>query len=116
MIDRHLISLFFFLMIRRPPRSTLFPYTTLFRSNICANAFEEAAGNPAIAFGPGERAFFLRLAGREIMDAGPGGSVAREGSVIVAASVVHVPMEKAGVETLLTQPIGEREAIEVLKF
>jgi len=23
---------FFFLMIRRPPRSTLFPYTTLFRS------------------------------------------------------------------------------------
>src|SRR5437879_13314032 len=27
-----LLSLFFFLMIRRPPRSTLFPYTTLFRS------------------------------------------------------------------------------------
>src|SRR2546430_13068477 len=25
-------NLFFFLMIRRPPRSTLFPYTTLFRS------------------------------------------------------------------------------------
>src|SRR2546423_12447342 len=32
---RHLLAsyfLFFFLMIRRPPRSTLFPYTTLFRS------------------------------------------------------------------------------------
>src|SRR6266852_4405515 len=26
---------FFFLMIRRPPTSTLFPYTTLFRSNSC---------------------------------------------------------------------------------
>src|SRR5215204_7156828 len=26
------VSFFFFLMIRRPPRSTLFPYTTLFRS------------------------------------------------------------------------------------
>src|SRR3989442_951053 len=26
------VSLTFFLMIRRPPRSTLFPYTTLFRS------------------------------------------------------------------------------------
>src|SRR2546429_1555396 len=26
------LKLFFFLMIRRPPRSTLFPYTTLFRS------------------------------------------------------------------------------------
>src|SRR5256885_9887469 len=29
--SRHLLH-FFFLMIRRPPRSTLFPYTTLFRS------------------------------------------------------------------------------------
>src|SRR3712207_8858217 len=27
-------GLFFFLMIRRPPRSTLFPYTTLFRSEL----------------------------------------------------------------------------------
>jgi len=27
-----LVFFFFFLMIRRPPRSTLFPYTTLFRS------------------------------------------------------------------------------------
>src|SRR2546429_2797922 len=31
------ISFFFFLMIRRPPRSTLFPYTTLFRSIYCAS-------------------------------------------------------------------------------
>src|ERR1043165_6529224 len=30
-------AVFFFLMIRRPPRSTLFPYTTLFRSVHCAN-------------------------------------------------------------------------------
>src|SRR3712207_8890637 len=29
-----MLTLFFFLMIRRPPRSTLFPYTTLFRSEI----------------------------------------------------------------------------------
>src|SRR3712207_7799213 len=28
-----MFALVFFLMIRRPPRSTLFPYTTLFRSN-----------------------------------------------------------------------------------
>src|SRR3712207_8868623 len=31
------MSIFFFLMIRRPPRSTLFPYTTLFRSSITAS-------------------------------------------------------------------------------
>src|SRR3712207_7974929 len=35
---RHLSFIFFFLMIRRPPRSTLFPYTTLFRS--CTLEFE----------------------------------------------------------------------------
>src|SRR5258708_31199108 len=35
--------LFFFLMIRRPPRSTLFPYTTLFRScNVRESAVIEA--------------------------------------------------------------------------
>src|SRR2546422_7033644 len=32
MMSVHFTSSFFFLMIRRPPRSTLFPYTTLFRS------------------------------------------------------------------------------------
>src|SRR5690554_7008427 len=31
-VHRHPPCLSFFLMIRRPPRSTLFPYTTLFRS------------------------------------------------------------------------------------
>src|SRR6266853_5633127 len=31
-----MLSFFFFLMIRRPPRSTLFPYTTLFRSRTAA--------------------------------------------------------------------------------
>src|SRR5260370_15007581 len=32
--NSHLYFVFFFLMIRRPPRSTLFPYTTLFRSDV----------------------------------------------------------------------------------
>src|SRR3712207_8509029 len=32
---------FFFLMIRRPPRSTLFPYTTLFRSYQALAQFQE---------------------------------------------------------------------------
>src|SRR5258706_4095325 len=37
-VSRWLICVlcFFFLMIRRPPRSTLFPYTTLFRSPVAA--------------------------------------------------------------------------------
>src|SRR5256885_12206517 len=34
-------SSFFFLMIRRPPRSTLFPYTTLFRSQLRVGQLRE---------------------------------------------------------------------------
>src|SRR5256885_9649943 len=34
--DYYVFLFFFFLMIRRPPRSTLFPYTTLFRSGLLA--------------------------------------------------------------------------------
>src|SRR5258708_39873735 len=43
--DQH-TSLFFFLMIRRPPRSTLFPYTTLFRSDPARDA-QGACGRAA---------------------------------------------------------------------
>src|SRR2546422_210622 len=42
---------FFFLMIRRPPRSTLFPYTTLFRSRCCqpgSNTADCRAVDPAV--------------------------------------------------------------------
>src|SRR3712207_9063643 len=46
---------FFFLMIRRPPRSTLFPYTTLFRSDAVlalADAYaSSAAVQRALLFG-----------------------------------------------------------------
>src|SRR3712207_8510979 len=34
-----MLIIFFFLMIRRPPRSTLFPYTTLFRSCRAAGSY-----------------------------------------------------------------------------
>src|SRR5947207_11619807 len=48
----HFLFLFFFLMIRRPPRSTLFPYTTLFRS-----CFEETL-HRQVHIGRGEQAIF----------------------------------------------------------
>src|SRR5436309_14417835 len=53
-----LFFLFFFLMIRRPPRSTLFPYTTLFRSNATA---------ASLAFGRsfGERQGFEKISWEE---------------------------------------------------
>src|SRR5256714_8653805 len=51
------LLLFFFLMIRRPPRSTLFPYTTLFRSK--ANPSSPSSSSAATR----KREFFIAVAG-----------------------------------------------------
>src|SRR3712207_1479996 len=48
-IVRGTVRLFFFLMIRRPPRSTLFPYTTLFRSRVL-NHEELLAGDVSLEY------------------------------------------------------------------
>src|SRR5579862_10018532 len=49
-------SFFFFLMIRRPPRSTLFPYTTLFRSrSSSARESMRSARTPAVSGGRSRR-------------------------------------------------------------
>src|SRR2546430_9841190 len=42
-------------MIRRPPRSTLFPYTTLFRSPSCQESFVWAAFCSFVPLGPGRK-------------------------------------------------------------
>src|SRR5947207_15297709 len=42
----HLYTVIFFLMLRRPPRSTLFPYTTLFRS--ITSLFAEGIGHESL--------------------------------------------------------------------
>src|SRR6266480_4173806 len=75
---------FFFLMIRRPPRSTLFPYTTLFRSlrrprgsrgrlgrsvirvaSAAEPSLSAVTGNPSPGFGFGfEAGDLLRMAAR----------------------------------------------------
>src|SRR3712207_8692754 len=57
---------FFFLMIRRPPRSTLFPYTTLFRS---------AVGDLAVGV-------------LEVVDGGEARALARDEHVVVAGDAL----------------------------
>src|SRR3989442_7098097 len=52
-----MFRLFFFLMIRRPPRSTLFPYTTLFRSPLTMRITD---GN-VIVCSPGRNFVTLKL-------------------------------------------------------
>src|SRR5256885_9374798 len=47
------VLFFFFLMIRRPPRSTLFPYTTLFRSHQHSTPDDrpqQSTGRPNLSF------------------------------------------------------------------
>src|SRR6266568_130843 len=44
-----IVCFFFFLMIRRPPRSTLFPYTTLFRSPQKRGTFLTGTATTALA-------------------------------------------------------------------
>src|ERR1039457_624681 len=60
------LASFFFLMIRRPPRSTLFPYTTLFRSEFHDLVIEQSF----FACGEGGR---FRVAGEVVKDGEGGG-------------------------------------------
>src|SRR5439155_6444397 len=48
-------TFFFFLMIRRPPRSTLFPYTTLFRSRECFSILRKSDSHDSRGNKPGSR-------------------------------------------------------------
>src|SRR5437868_15366955 len=56
-MNSHLLMplLVFFLMLRRPPRSTLFPYTTLFRSADLVNSFVD------VGDGDGTTVIFTRV-------------------------------------------------------
>src|SRR2546427_4875949 len=56
--------IFFFLMIRRPPRSTLFPYTTLFRSLVAGHwRIDILDRQPMPALGVKERDVALQRVG-----------------------------------------------------
>src|SRR3712207_7961684 len=60
--------MFFFLMIRRPPRSTLFPYTTLFRSAVdpADGSVFVTSGNPLRKDLPGDAYSIVRLQGAPV--------------------------------------------------
>src|SRR5260370_18866375 len=52
-------------------------------ADVAADALEETAGDPAVAFGPCEGALFLGLPGRKIKKARPSPRVGREGARVV---------------------------------
>src|SRR3712207_538111 len=98
-------------MIRRPPRSTLFPYTTLFRSDVGDVLFRVGDERyPLMATVEGEAAV-LDAAGNEIVRHGASGFLGEmnllSGQTVYLTAVVTQPMRYIAVE---------REALRALLF
>src|SRR2546425_5913561 len=106
-------------MIRRPPRSTLFPYTTLFRSLVELKLQVEEL----------RRRLEERPQRVEVIEVGPGSSVAaplpvevegepageKEGEVVYRAGMTMADVERAAIEAALRDTKGNRrKAAEVL--
>src|SRR5256885_13926085 len=98
-------------MIRRPPRSTLFPYTTLFRSHRLGNRIMADAGRcssaqrgnthgPAVAPAALEEIAVLPVPG-SVLDAG------EQQPVAVEAAVLGVALEQALGDLLIVRIVAE---------
>src|SRR3712207_7830545 len=75
--------MFFFLMIRRPPRSTLFPYTTLFRSRRApALEFSEGDWEDVISINLTSLFYLSQAAARRFVEQGGGGKIINLASVL----------------------------------
>src|SRR5207248_609222 len=98
---------FFFLMIRRPPRSTLFPYTTLFRSDAQALAVATFLSPERLGYPPG-KAQRERLLGR--LDA-----LVATSEATAEAAAERLPGDyevvTPGVDLELFQPAEKKQAV-----
>src|SRR5215216_100263 len=92
-------DLFFFLMIRRPPRSTLFPYTTLFRSEPV-----RAGGVQAHARRPGPVGALLRSEEHTSELQSPDHLVCR--LLLEKKNNIDIPAATAGVVVVMSMSFG----------
>src|SRR3989442_12029190 len=100
-------------MIRRPPRSTLFPYTTLFRSRLAADG--HPLKDDLRVDGPAAAWVRALLAGHEVLEGGEGGGRAlrrANGAVFLAGSTTAAggPLERRAELEALAQDVREAEA------
>src|SRR3989454_7194145 len=85
-------------MIRRPPRSTLFPYTTLFRSDV--RQFEAEVASPAASVADFERQVAQQENALSVLVGRNPGAIARGRSLTELAARIPVP---AGVPSALLE-------------
>src|SRR5256886_16688747 len=90
---------FFFLMIRRPPRSTLFPHTTLFRSTVRAELFSITENFIPYLLGAAD---FRSVA-----------FILRETRVILQRARELIPEHRQALEAIPTR-LSQREALSQL--
>src|SRR3712207_9126307 len=99
-----LITFLFFLMIRRPPRSTLFPYTTLFRSSGSVRRARQVTVRIPAGAKDGMR---IRVPGR-------GGSGKRGGPAgdlfVVTRVAEHPVFKRRGDDLVIDVPVSFVEA------
>src|SRR3989441_133956 len=84
-------------MIRRPPRSTLFPYTTLFRSSLrllqrfrSPRVLGEVSGDRECGFDPLRIGSQRRIGRRQVLSAGRGGKPADEADLVSREASIQV--------------------------
>src|SRR5256885_16662509 len=105
-------NVFFFLMIRRPPRSTLFPYTTLFRSQLpgsdghahaCHGVLQAEIEMVELQLGSRRRRLAAVLC--------PGGPGPRAGAALQQGRLRAQPggMPLVGARAPLRQPLGSAD-------
>src|SRR5260370_41227761 len=92
---------FFFLMIRRPPRSTLFPYTTLFRSQVPR----------PLPVGSGSLTATLLAAPEPVLLTVTWNPIGSPGEIGEASAVLR--LERVGLVTVRVSPLG-RQAVAAL--
>src|ERR1017187_3924761 len=104
-MHRDVFFLLFFLMIRRPPRSTLFPYTTLFRSGqneearVIGDARQAAPPLPIIPAN-------VSVAGLEVPGAGAKAQRRQQAAIPAPNQIAHLGAAQGAI-TQVMMPLDE---------